>query len=261
MRFSSLQRATGPAIALAVLTGSSALAASPPGPAGLIRCLPPAAGLYAVLGSGEADGEPTAVLMQERWLSDGRIEGVRYRRLGRRFSEDRYSGQLKTAANCWAELERRGPAGVTAESTALDAQGRPRVGLQIRPASVLSLRYVPQTQVSCSPTLLDGLVTSQQQGQSWSDGRWRPNAVVQREWWQAGEVQGWAVSSYGGRLERAGYSGRLELATECTGRLAQRDGAGNRYNYRVIVLAGGGGYFYLQSDPDNLTLGLLQRTP
>jgi hypothetical protein len=27
----------------------------------------------------------------------------------------------------------------------------------------------------------------------------------------------------------------------------------------VLVLANGGGYFYLQSDPDNLTLGLLQR--
>jgi len=26
----------------------------------------------------------------------------------------------------------------------------------------------------------------------------------------------------------------------------------------VVVLAGGGGYFYLQTDPTNLTLGLLQ---
>lgn len=88
--------------------------------------------------------------------------------------------------------------------------------------------------------------------------RWQANAVVQREWWSGGIVQGWAVSSYAGQLERAAYSGRLRLGSDCLDTLAQRDALGTAYNYRVVVLAGGGGYFYLQTDPTNLTLGLLQ---
>jgi len=243
------------------IPAGSALAASPPAPAGLSRCEAPAPGRYALLGSGEQNGAPAAVLMQERWLADGRIEGVRYRRVGRAFAEDRYRGAVKADANCWALVERQGPAGPMAESVALDPQGRPRAGLQLQPAGVLSLRYVSQGAGACTASLLDGLVTSQQQGQSWTDGRWQPNAVVQREWWQAGVVQGWAVASYGGRLERAGYSGRLELGADCLGRMRQRDALGTSYDYRVLVLANGGGYFYLQTDPDNLTLGLLQRLP
>lgn len=236
-----------------------AAAQSPPAPAGLSGCQAPAPGRYVLLGSGQQNGEPAALLMQERWFADGRIEGVRYRRLGRRFSEDRYRGLVKADANCWALVERQGPAGAMAESVALDPQGRPRAGLQLAPAGVLSLRYVGQGDAACSPATLDGLVTSQQQGQSWSGGSWQPNAVVQREWWQAGTVQGWAVSSYGGRQERAGYSGQVQLGADCLGRLRQRDALGFSYDYRVVVLSSGSGYFYLQSDPDNLTLGLLQR--
>lgn len=40
--------------------------------------------------------------------------------------------------------------------------------------------------------------------------------------------------------------------------MTQRDSNGSFYNYRVVVLARGGGYIYLQTDPDDLTLGLLQ---
>ena len=40
--------------------------------------------------------------------------------------------------------------------------------------------------------------------------------------------------------------------------MTQRDSAGASYNYKVVLLANGGGYVYLQTDPDNLTLGLLQ---
>jgi hypothetical protein len=242
-----------------VATIAPSVAAAEAEPPGLTRCRPPAPGRYALLGSGEQGGNPVAVLMQERWLPDGRIEGVRYRRVGREFQDDRYSGVVKPDSRCWALLERQGPGGVMAESVALDPSGRPRVGLQLSPAGVLSLRYVDQGDGRCAPALLDGLVTSQQQGQSWSRSQWRPNAVVQREWWQGGRVQGWAVASYNGRLERAGYSGRLELGADCLGRMRQRDVLGSTYDYRVLVLANGGGYFYLQSDPDNLTLGLLQR--
>lgn len=228
-------------------------------PAALNRCRPPATGLFALLGSGEQAGTPVAVLMQERWLPDGRIEGVRLRRIGQQFREDRYSGVVKADARCWALVERKGPAGVMAESVALDPNGRPRAGLQLSPSGVLSMRYVNQGQGRCSAALLDGLVTSQQQGLSWSSPQWRPNAVVQREWWQAGNVQGWAVASDDGRPDRVGYSGRLEVGADCLGRMRQRDSKGTEYDYRVLVLASGGGYFYLQTDPDNLTLGLLQR--
>lgn len=226
--------------------------------AALAQCKAPAAGTFVVLGSVQQRGEPTALLMQERWFADGRIEGVRYLREGRRFTEDRYSGEVKADANCWALVERQGSAGAMADAVALDGLGRPRTSLVVAPSEVLSLRYVAQAPGACRPEQLDGLVTSQQQGQSWLAGSWQPNAVVQREWWQAGAVQGLAVSSYAGRQDRATYSGSLTLGADCLGRMTQRDAAGASYNYKVVLLANGGGYVYLQTDPDNLTLGLLQ---
>lgn len=267
-----------PALLAALLPlslGLPAAAASPPVPEGLERCAAPRPGRYVLLGSGEHRGEPVAVLLQERWHADGRVEGVLYRRQGRRFLEARTSGRWKVDAHCWAALERRleptgsaipkalpgaatAAATVMAEAVALDQRGLPRASLVLAPDEVLSLRYVAQPDVACSTALLDGLVTSQQQGRSWQGGRWQPNAVVQREWWSGGVVQGWAVSSYGGQLERAGYSGRLQLGADCLGTMAQRDVLGVAYDYRVVVLAGGGGYFYLQTDPNDLTLGLLQ---
>lgn len=269
-----------PALRLALLAAllplplslpAGAAAASPPAPAGLESCAAPRPGRYVLMGSGEHRGEPVAVLLQERWYADGRLEGVLYRRQGQRFEEARTSGLWKADAHCWATLERRlepkgaaragaarPAASVMAESVALDQRGQPRVSLVLAPDEVLSLRYVPQPDSACSPALLDGLVTSQQQGRSWQGGRWQANAVVQREWWSGGIVQGWAVSSYAGRLERAAYSGRLELGSDCLGTLAQRDALGTAYDYRVVVLAGGGGYVYLQTDPNDLTLGLLQ---
>jgi hypothetical protein len=243
---------------LAVGIGAPVAAAPPPAPAGFDQCQAPAAGSFVVLGSGQHRGEPTALLMQERWLPDGRLEGVRYLREGRRFREDRYTGRVRPDAGCWALVERQGPAGTMAEQVALDRLGRPRASLVLSPSEVLSLRYVPQAPGTCSAAQLDGLVTSQQQGQSWDGRRWQANAVVQREWWQAGEVRGLAVASYAGRQERVTYSGSLQLGSDCLGRMTQRDSEGALYNYRVVLLAQGAGYIYLQSDPDDLTLGLLQ---
>jgi len=232
---------------------------SMPAPAGLMECAAPAAGRYAVLGSGQLDGEPAAVLMQETWQADGRIEGIRWQRQGRRFIEERYSGSVTADAHCWARVVRQGKTGAFTDTVGLDQQGVPRVSLRGGVGQVLSLRYVPQPQTACRSELLDGLVTSQQQGQSWRDGAWQPNAVVQREWWRAGIVQGLAYSSYGGEQQQATYSGRLQVGRECLGRMVQRDSRGVTYNYRVLVLASGGGYVYLQTDSDDLTLGLLQR--
>jgi hypothetical protein len=181
--------------------------------------------------------------MQERWFADGRIEGVRYLREGRRFTEDRYRGQVKADANCWALVERQGSAGAMAEAVAMDRLGRPQTSLVVAPSEVLSLRYVAQAPGVCRLEQLDGLVTSQQQGQSW----------------RAGAVQGLAASSYAGLQDRATYSGSLQLDATCLGSMTQKDSAGASYNYKVVLLPHGGGYVYLQTDPDNLTLGLLQQ--
>ena len=222
-------------------------------------CAAPALGRYALVGSGQLDGEPAALLMQETWKPDGRIEGIRWQRQGRRFVEERYTGTVTADEHCWARVVRQAKSRTLTETVALDQQGVPRVSLVGGTGQVLSLRYVPQADTACRPELLDGLVTSQQQGQSWRNGSWQPNAVVQREWWRAGVVQGLAYSSYGGQQEQATYSGRLQVNKECLGRMVQRDSKGVTYNYRVLVLTNGGGYFYLQTDPDDLTLGLLQR--
>lgn len=203
-------RALLAAVALCAGLVPAAAAAEKSAAAALAQCKSPAAGTFVVLGSGQQRGEPTALLMQERWFADGRIEGVRYLREGRRFAEDRYSGQMKADANCWALVERQGSAGAMADAVALDRLGRPRTSLVVAPSEVLSLRYVAQAPGACRLEQLDGLVTSQQQGQS------------------------------------------------CLGSMTQRDSAGVPYNYKVVLLANGGGYVYLQTDPDNLTLGLLQ---
>lgn len=236
-----------------------AAARSMPAPAGLMECAAPLPGRYVVLGSGQLEGEPAAVLMQETWTADGRIEGIRWQRQGRRFSEERYTGSVVADAHCWARVMRQGRSGAFTETVGLDQQGVPRVSLLGGLGQVLSLRYVTQPESACRSELLDGLVTSQQQGQSWRAGSWQPNAVVQREWWRAGIVQGMAYSSYGGQQQQATYSGRLQVGRDCRGRMVQRDSRGATYNYRVLVLANGSGYFYLQTDPDDLTLGLLQR--
>ena len=246
------------AVALCAGLVPAAAAAEKSTAAALAQCKSPAAGTFVVLGSGQQRGEPTALLMQERWFADGRIEGVRYLREGRRFAEDRYSGQVKADANCWALVERQGSAGAMADVVALDRLGRPRTSLVVAPSEVLSLRYVAQAPGACRLEQLDGLVTSQQQGQTWLAGSWQSNAVVQREWWEAGAVHGLAVASYAGRQYRAPYSGNLKLAASCLGAMTQRDSAGVSYNYKVVLLANGSGYVYLQIDPDNLTLGLLQ---
>jgi hypothetical protein len=227
-------------------------------PEALNQCQPPATGRYALFGSGTWGNEPVAVLMQEQWLPGGRLEGVRYRRQGRAFQEDHYSGTIEPAKDCWASVERRGPSGVMLSNDALNNQGKPMASLITRPEGVLSMRYINQGDQICNAGQLNGLVTSQQQGQSWQQGRWIPNAVVQREWWQAGQVRGLALTSNGGRLERASYSGSLKLGADCLGTMHQQDTEGAVYNYKVLLLSRGKGYVYLQTDPNDMTLGLLQ---
>ena len=49
----------------------------------------------------------------------------------------------------------------------------------------------------------------------------------------------------------------MNLEAHCLGRLREVDGLGGVYNYRVVLLASGAGYLYIQSDPGDLTVGYL----
>jgi hypothetical protein len=115
----------------------------------------------------------------------------------------------------------------------------------------------------CKAADLNGLVLSSQVGLSWANGGWSPNAVVQREQWSDGNVKGLALASYGGVGETAAYSGKLSLdAGSCWGSLSERDALGGTYNYRALVVkgrTGARGYYYLQRDADDLTVGWLVR--
>jgi hypothetical protein len=64
--------------------------------------------------------------------------------------------------------------------------------------------------------------------------------------------------SLAGRQEVATYAGDITLAPSCLATIRQKDALGVLYNYRAVVLADGGGYFYLQTDPDDLTVGWLE---
>jgi hypothetical protein len=149
------------------------------------------------------------------------------------------------------------PAGQRAPAV-LDAFGRPRYSLSLAAGSTITGIWRQQTDAACTSATLAGTVLSQQQGLSW-DGGWRPNAVVQRETWRAGAVQGVALSSYAGRLETASYSGTIEVNADCLATVVQRDSEGVDYHYRAIVMADGSGYLYLQEDPNDLTIGWLER--
>ena len=48
------------------------------------------------------------------------------------------------------------------------------------------------------------------------------------------------------------------MAADCLATVKQTDSLGVPYNYRAVVLADGSGYLYLQTDPDDLTVGYLE---
>jgi hypothetical protein len=126
---------------------------------------------------------------------------------------------------------------------------------------VVSSRWLPMAPGACRPADLNGLVLSSQVGLNWSQAGWKPNAVVQREHWSDGSVKGLALSSYDGQGETAAYSGALQLDSgSCWGTLRETDARGSVYNYRALLVKGRSsarGYFYLQSNPDDLTAGWL----
>ena len=229
-------------------------------------CPPPQAGRHVVLERGWLgegfEQEPLARLRQERWTADGRIEGTVFERSGQAFRQFRSSGTVRPIGPCRVRLERTtpdpGPGSRDEAEAVLDAFGRPRYSLSLASGSTITGIWRQQADAACTAATLTGTVLSQQQGLSW-DGGWRPNAVVQRETWRAGAVQGLALSSYAGALETATYSGTIEVNADCLATVVQRDSQGVPYNYRAIVMADGSGYLYLQEDPNDLTIGWLER--
>lgn len=251
-------------MALALATQASALlAAAPPAaraqtaPSTPLGCPAPQLGGYVVAGQGRKGVTPLAELAQERWLPNGRIEGVRFSRQGKLFEEQRYLASYAVMPGCWVAVQRADRSGLMPSQVALDGAGRPKVGISTSAGVVFTSQYLPQPERPCTVSQLDGLVISQQQGFTFQSGSWQPNAVIQREQWRGGKVSGLAVSSYGGQRQQAPYTGSLNLEADCLGRLREVDGLGGVYNYRVVVLASGAGYLYIQSDPGDLTVGYL----
>ena len=227
-------------------------------PAAPVQCAAPRAGRYVVMGDGVAQKDPVARILQETWNPDGTISGIRMERRGRIYREVAYTGRYRSLSLCRAGIERTYDSNISTSQAVLDASGSPRYSLGTLPDVVVVSRWFAQGSGACRASLLDGTVLSMQQGRNWKDGLWRPNAVIQNERWRAGSVLGIAISSYGPRIEEATYSGTITVGADCLATVKQTDSLGVAYNYRAVVLADGSGYLYLQTDPDDLTVGFLE---
>ena len=227
-------------------------------PAAPVQCAAPRAGRYVVMGDGVAQKDPVARILQETWNPDGTISGIRMERRGRIYREVAYTGRYRSLSLCRAGIERTYDSNISTSQAVLDASGSPRYSLGTLPDVVVVSRWFAQGSGACLASLLDGTVLSMQQGRNWKDGLWRPNAVIQNERWRAGSVLGIAISSYGPRIEEATYSGTIAVGADCLATVKQTDSLGVAYNYRAVVLADGSGYLYLQTDPDDLTVGFLE---
>jgi hypothetical protein len=241
----------------------------PTPPAQAKGCQAPLQGRYAVMAMGtvanKAGTNPEARLLEERWLPGGAVEGRIVERLGRSQRSGSYKGSVKMSGTCLVQVKRQLPWGPQMSEAVLDGRGRPLYSLDRTDGAVISSRWLPMAPGSCRAADLNGVVLSSQVGLNWlkDKGGWSPNAVVQREQWSEGSVKGIALSSYGGVGDTAAYSGSLKLdPNSCWGSLVETDDKGVAYNYRALVVNGRGGargYLYLQSDPDDLTVGWLVR--
>jgi hypothetical protein len=227
-------------------------------PAAPVQCAAPRAGRYVVMGDGVAQKDPVARILQETWNPDGTISGIRMERRGRIYREVAYTGRYRSLSLCRAGIERTYDSNISTSQAVLDASGSPRYSLGTLPDVVVVSRWFAQGSGACLASLLDGTVLSMQQGRNWKDGLWRPNAVIQNERWRAGSVLGIAISSYGPRIEEATYSGTIAVGADCLATVKQTDSLGVAYNYRAVVLADGSGYLYIQTDPNDLTVGFLE---
>jgi hypothetical protein len=223
------------------------------------RCAAPQPGRYVVMGQGQAASEPVARILQETWQPDGRLSGVRLERRGLTYRESSYGGSYRPISGCRVAIERTYGDAISRSQAVLDNAGVPRYSLGTLPDVVVVSRWFRQPGGSCSAGLLNGTVVSMQQGLDWKGGRWSPNAVIQNEGWSGGQVNGIAIASYGSTIEEATYTGSIQVTPDCLATVREQDSLGVNYNYRAVVLADGSGYLYLQTDPNDLTVGWLER--
>lgn len=267
----SLARLCASALSLTAL--SAALLTAAPGQAGprrqasTVGCEAPRQGRYAVMGMGTIVSAqtttPTARLLEERWLPGGTLEGRVVERLGSDLRSGTYRGSLKVVGPCLVQVQRQLPWGAQLSEAVLDGRGRPLYSLDRGKGTVITGRWLPMAPGSCTAADLNGVVLSSQVGLNQRAGSqgWVPNAVVQREQWRDGSVEGVALASYAGVGETATYRGKLDLERDsCWGELVERDARGLDYRYRALVVKGrqgARGYLYLQRDADDLTIGWL----
>ena len=223
------------------------------------ECAEPKAGRYVVMERGVIGTEPTARLIQERWMPNGRLEGIVFERTGQISRRERYIGTYQVRSHCQALVQRQLSSTTESTITVLNPNDEPVFGLATQPRTVISSRWFAQGPETCDASELDGVVLSRQHGLSWDGSSWRPNAVIQREVWSNGVVRGESISSYNGRQEQASYTGDIKTQDDCWARLTETDSKGVDYNYNAVLLSGGRGYIYLQNDATDLTLGLLER--
>ncbi len=222
-------------------------------------CSPAKPGRYVVMGTGSNNGVPIARLMLEEWNSNGLVNGTYFKRVGQDFNEGAYTGNWKDHANCVVSINR-----ITGDSTSnawaiVNQQGMPSYSISSTPKTVLTMKYFNQGKETCSANTLNGVILSQQKGLSYAADQWLPNVVVQREVWGQGRVKGLALSSYDGKIESLDYSGTINAKPNCTALIKEVDSLGVPYTYKAIILSGGRGYIYLQTQGKDLTLGLLEK--
>ena len=70
-------------------------------------CAQPKAGRYVVMERGLVGTEPTARLIQERWLPNGQIKGLFFERTGQDSRRERYSGTYQVQSNCQVLVQRQ----------------------------------------------------------------------------------------------------------------------------------------------------------
>lgn len=248
-----------------ILSVCLALTASPLAFAGSSCNLTDLAGRYIGLDNGyiqiKGQTTPLARLYLEDWDTDGHVTGTVWQRQGVAYQKLRYQGHLNLSGDCTASLNRTLSSGKTWQSSLIITEkSHQAYSIDQMVGSTTTGSLSPQTVTHCTAATLKGMVYSSQAGFSLRQHVWKPNAVIQREQHDGqGGLQGLAISSYAGQPENMHYAGQFALEQDCTGSLKETDQQGNQYNYRVIV--SGQGYYYLQTDPGDLTGAYLGSNP
>jgi len=224
-----------------------------------ISCPSPQPGSYLAVVKGTAQQEPVALLLQETWNADGSINGIRMERRGRTYQELSYSGRLRPISHCRVAIDREFNDVKIPSEIFLDRAGRPHYGIALLPEVVVSSRWSAQPTTACSKAVVDGDLMSVREGLSLEKNRWASKTIIQRETWRSGKASGIWVGSFGETLGEATYQGTIQTDSTCLATIEQVDSLGTRNRYRGIVRSDGSGYAYIQTDPNSIAIGTMER--